>query len=70
MNKKSLKVAKFIMNGSKDKLKEYDNAYKKLNYKQYAIRLNKVKDKKIIKYLDKQEDKTNYIKSLILKDMK
>lgn len=49
----------------KKRLRAYDNAYKKLNYKQYAIRLNKDKDADIIHILDTVPDKTNYIRELI-----
>lgn len=50
--------------------KEYINQWKKDNCKQYAFRFNKELDKKIIQHLDKQEDKTNYIRTLIEKDLK
>ena len=45
------------------------NEYKKKIYKQYAIRFSLKKDQAIIDHLEKQADKTNYIKSLIQRDI-
>ncbi len=47
----------------------YVNEYKKKFYKQYAFRFSLKKDKAIIDHLEKQADKTNYIKSLIQRDI-
>lgn len=47
----------------------YVNEYKKKFYKQYAFRFSLKKDQAIIDHLEKQADKTNYIKSLIQRDI-
>ncbi|WP_072684413.1 hypothetical protein [Holdemania sp. Marseille-P2844] len=47
----------------------YVNEYKKKFYKQYAFRFSLKKDQAIINHLEKQTDKTNYIKSLIQRDI-
>lgn len=49
---------------------KYINEWKKANNKQYAFRFNKVTDKEIIELLDSQEDKTDFIRNLILKELK
>lgn len=53
---------------TRQKIREYDNQYKKDNYKNYNVRVNKKTDADIIEYLSTIADKTNYIKSLIRAD--
>lgn len=46
----------------------YKNEYSKKNYKQLLIRFNKVRDEKLINWIEAQDNATNYIVSLIRKD--
>lgn len=52
------------------KKQDYINKYAKEHYRHYYLRLQYEKDKEIIDYLDKKESKNNYIKNLIINDMK
>lgn len=45
------------------------NKYNKENTKTYLIRLNKLSDADVIRWLDRQQNKNGYIKNLILKDI-
>ena len=49
---------------------QYINEWKRINNKQYAFRFNKESDKDVIEKLDSKEDKTDYIRQLIRKDIK
>lgn len=48
---------------------KYFNAYQKENYKAFRFLLDKEKDKDLISYLDSCKTKTQYIKSLLYKDL-
>ena len=48
--------------------KKYDDAHRK-DYFNFYVRLHKEKDKSIIDHLAKIENRTQYIKRLILNDM-
>lgn len=43
--------------------------YTKDTYKKYEVKFNKETEKKLIKYLEKQPNKNQYIKELIIEDM-
>lgn len=47
----------------------YMTEYVKDTYKRMEIKFNKETEKKLIKYLEKQPNKNQYIKELIIKDM-
>lgn len=49
--------------------KRASNKYNKHNTVQYCIRLNKRTDAEVIEVLARCTNKTNYIKSLILRDI-
>lgn len=46
------------------------NFQKKEGYKMFTLKFNKVSDKDVIEYLETQENKTDFIRSLILREMK
>lgn len=48
---------------------EYDKEFHKENYKMYVTRFSKVSDKLIIEKLESVENKTDYIRKLILADI-
>ena len=52
------------------KKQDYDNKYIREHYKGYLIRLSCENEQDIIEHLDQQENKNEYIKSLIQADMK
>lgn len=54
----------------KEKQYKYISEYRKNHCKQYAIKLNLINDVDIISKLESVENKTNYIRDLILKDIK
>lgn len=47
----------------------YNNAYNRENYRSFSVRYDVRNEKKIIKWLEKQEHLKLYITSLIEKDM-
>ena len=49
--------------------KKASNKYNQENTKTYLIRLNKLYDADMIRWLDKQHNKSGYIKNLISKDI-
>ena len=48
---------------------EISNKYNRENTKTYLLRLNKRTDTALIRWLDCQDNKSGYIKNLILKDI-
>lgn len=48
---------------------EISNKYNRENTKTYLLRLNKRTDTTLIRWLDCQDNKSGYIKNLILKDI-
>ena len=50
--------------------KVYNREYNKLNCKQFKVTLNKKTDDDVIRFLEKQPNKSMYIKNLIRNDMK
>ena len=52
------------------KKQEYLNRYTKEHYKHYTIRIHLEKEAEIINHLDQMPNKTDYIKNLIIADMK
>ena len=48
---------------------EISNKYNRENTKTYLLRLNKRTDIALIRWLDFQDNKSGYIKNLILKDI-
>lgn len=59
------------MSGEKKKFNkaEYDKEFHKENYKMFVTRFSKFSDKSIIEKLESVENKTDYIRQLILKDI-
>ncbi len=53
-----------------EKKLEYNNAYNRENYRSFSIRYDKESEKKIIKWLEKQNGVKAYVTSLIAEDMK
>lgn len=53
-----------------DRLRNYQRDFIKKNYRQILIRFNVNTDAEVLAKLDEQTNKTDYIRSLILKDMK
>ena len=49
---------------------EYITKFVKETYKRYEIRLNKASDADLIDFIDSKENRTEYIKDLIRKDMR
>ena len=49
---------------------EYITKFVKETYKRYEIRLNKTSDADLIDFIDSKENRTEYIKDLIRKDMR
>lgn len=56
------------MNGYEHKL-AYNNQYNRENYRSFSIRYDKVQEKKIIRWLEKQPGVKQYVTDLIVKDM-
>lgn len=54
---------------SKQQMKQYNLKYVKENVRQYMFKLNKKLDAELVTYLDGMENRNQYIKDLILKDM-
>ena len=52
-----------------DRLRNYQRDFIKKNYRQILIRFNVNTDAEVLAKLDEQSNKTDYIRSLILKDM-
>lgn len=52
-----------------DKFKKYQSQFNSKNYKQISIRFNLKTDKKCIDKLESVENKTDYIRELIEKDL-
>lgn len=52
------------------KKQDYDNKYVKEHYKPYYLRLSFEKEAEIINHLDRQQNKNEYLKQLIVNDMK
>lgn len=52
------------------KKQDYDNKYIREHYKHYGLRLSIENEKDIIDYLDRQKNKNEYIKQLIVADKK
>ncbi len=48
---------------------EYNNAYNRDNYRSFSIRYGKESEKKIIRWLEKQDSVKGYITGLIEADM-
>ncbi len=59
------------MSGEKKKFNkaEYDKEFHKENYKMFVTRFSKFSDKSIIEKLESVENKTDYIRQLILADI-
>lgn len=55
---------------TKRKKNQYINAYNYRTYKSISLRFRNEEDKEIIEWLSKQPSHNNYIKNLILEDMK
>ena len=51
-----------------DKVK-YVNEWKRKNVKRYNLQFNTKTDAKVIKKLDEQDNRNEYIRGLVLKDM-
>ena len=49
---------------------EYIRQYEKVNVKAYRLRLNKITDKDVIDKIEEQPNKINYIRQLILADIR
>ena len=49
---------------------EYMNKYNKENYKRYSILLNKSKDKELINLIEKQKNKSEFLKEQLKKSLK
>lgn len=47
----------------------YNNAYNRENYRSFSVRFDKEKEKKIIRWLEKQPGLKSYLLELIEKDM-
>ena len=56
-------------NGEKFDQKEYAKAYQRNTYKTYAFHFDKRTDLDVIDKLKRQENKTEYIRSLVRKDI-
>ena len=48
----------------------YIKSYNKRTFRQIILRFNQTTDKKILDHLDRQKSKTDYIRQLIVRDMK
>lgn len=59
------------MSGEKKKFNkaEYDKEFHKENYKMFVTRFSKFSDKSIIEKLESVDNKTDYIRQLILADI-
>ena len=55
---------------TKCKKNQYINKYNYRTYKSISLRFRNEEDKEIIEWLSKQSSHNNYIKNLILEDMK
>lgn len=53
----------------KNKLK-YIREFNKTKSKQYTFSFNKENDKELVEWLDSKENKTDYVRQLILNDMR
>ena len=51
------------------RIKEQQNRWKKEHYKAYTLRFNHVSDQDIIEKLESVENRADYIRNLIRKDM-
>lgn len=52
-----------------EKKLQYNNAYNREVYRSFSVRLDKVKEKKIIKWLEKQPSLKHYLLELVEADM-
>ena len=53
-----------------DNFRQYQNDYYKKSYRNFIFKLNKVDDAEIIEYLESQDNATDYMRQLVIKDMK